>query len=205
MRHGTDALELELLGCFNVGGTGKSSQVSILSGGKGAVRTLCSSGSEFQTLLSIDSLDHSAGVCGDKGGESQQVEEWGLKHLNESEGSGVREEGFVGEDDFTLFHSSYGDFGGEVLFEPVKEFVLHVGEDGFEVFFVFRGELEGLDELLDGLKSGEDGIMAIEGVLSEEDFEGGLFFVFVLDEVGVGTGELIEIVVEEVNFSDDLG
>jgi hypothetical protein len=125
--------------------------------------------------------------------------------LDESEGSGVREEGFVGEDNFAFFHSSDGDFGGEVLFKPVKEFVLHVGEDGFEVFFVFRGELEGLDELLDGLESGEDGIMAIEGVLSEEDFEGGLFFVFVLDEVGVGTGELIEIVVEEVNLSDDLG
>jgi hypothetical protein len=205
VRHGTNALDLELLSCFNVGGTGKSSQVSILSGGKGAIGTLGSSGSEFQTLLSIDSLDHSAGVCGDKGGESQQVEEWGLEHLNESEGSGVREEGFVGKDDFAFFHSSDGDFGGEVLFNPVKVLILHVGEDGFEVFFVFRGELEALDELLDGLESGEDGIMAIEGVFSEEDFEGGLFFVFVLYEVGVGTGELIEIVVEEVNLSDDLG
>lgn len=162
-----------------------------------------SSGSEFQTFFSIDSLDHSAGIGGDEGGESQQVEEWSFEHLNESEGSGVAENGFVGKDDFSFFHSPDGDFGGEVLLEPVEVLILHVWEDGLEVVLMFFGEFEGFEEVFDGFETGEDGIVSIEGVFPEEDFEGGLFLVFVLDEVGVGASELVEIVVEEIDFSDD--
>ncbi len=68
---------------------------------------------------------------------------------------------------------------------------------------MFFGELEGFKELLDGFEPGEDGVVAVKGVLSEKDFKGGLFLVLVLEEVRVGTSELVEVVVEEVNFSDN--
>ncbi len=68
---------------------------------------------------------------------------------------------------------------------------------------MFLGELEGFEELFNGFESGEDGVVAIKGVLSEEDFEGGFFLVLVLEEVRVGTSKLVEVVVEEVDFSDN--
>lgn len=164
---------------------------------------MSSSGSKFKAFLSVNGFDHSAGVCGNKGGESQQVEEGGLEHLNKSEGSSVAENGFVGKNYFTFFHASDGDFGREILLDPGEVFIGHVWEDGPEVVFMFFGELEGFDELLDGFESGKNGVVSIEGVLSEEDLEGSLFFMFVLEEVGVGAGELVEVIVEEVDFSDD--
>lgn len=72
-------------------------------------------------------------------------------------------------------------------------------EDGFEVVFMLLGELEVFDKVFDGFESSEDGVVSAKGVLPEEDFEGGLLLMFVLDEVGVGAGELVEVVVEEVD------
>ena len=119
--------------------------------------------------------------------------------MNKAQWSSVAEDWLVGKDNFSLFHSSKGDFFYEVLLDPFKVFILHVWEYAFEVVLMFLGELKVFDELLDGFESGENCILTSKGVLPEEDFEGGLLFVLVLDEVRVRTGELVEVVVEKVD------
>jgi hypothetical protein len=69
------------------------------------------------------------------------------------------------------------------LLNPGEVLVGHVREDRLEVFLMFFSELEGFDELFNGFESGKNGVVSIERVLPEEDFEGGLLFVLVLDKV----------------------
>jgi hypothetical protein len=122
--------------------------------------------------------------------------------LNEAQRPSVTQDWFVGKYYFALFHTSKIDFLREVLFNPGEVLTFHVWEDVLKVLLVFFCEFEVLDHFFDGFESGENSILASKGVLSEEDFEGGLLFVFVLDEVGVGTGELVKVVVEKVHRSD---
>ncbi len=69
------------------------------------------------------------------------------------------------------------------MLNPGEVLVGHVREDRLEVFLMFFSELEGFDELFNGFESGKNGVVSIERVLPEEDFEGGLLFVLVLDKV----------------------
>lgn len=56
------------------------------------------------------------------------------------------------------------------------------------------------NETSDSFKASKDDILSTEGILPEEDLESRLIFVFVVLEVGVGAGELVEIVEEKVDM-----
>jgi len=59
---------------------------------------------------------------------------------------------------------------------------------------MLRSNLEAIDELPDCLQSCENRILPSKGIFSKEDLESCLFFMLIALEVGVGAGELIEIV-----------
>ena len=70
---------------------------------------------------------------------------------------------------------------------------------------MFFSKSEVFDKILHRFKTGKNCVLSSKGIFPEEDFEGGLLFVLVLDKIGVGTSELIEVIVEKVNSSKRFG
>lgn len=64
---------------------------------------------------------------------------------------------------------------------------------------MFFGDFERVEEFPDSLQPSEDGVLPAKRMLPEEDLECGLILVLVGLEVCEGAGELIEVVVEDVN------
>lgn len=84
----------------------------------------------------------------------------------------------------------------KVLPDPGEVFLADVGKCLLEELLVFRGESEGIDELPDSLEACKDGVFSSKGVFPEEDLKGGLILMFAIEEIGVGAGELVEIIEE---------
>jgi hypothetical protein len=57
---------------------------------------------------------------------------------------------------------------------------------------------KGVQEFADSLQASKDGILPAKWILSEEDLESGLILMLTILEVGVGAGELIKVIEEEV-------
>lgn len=61
-------------------------------------------------------------------------------------------------------------------------------------------DVEIFNEGSDSFEAGKDDILPAERILPEEDLEGCLILVLFVLEVGVGAGELVEIVEEQVDM-----
>lgn len=88
--------------------------------------------------------------------------------------------------------------------KPLDIFLCEVRQCLLQVSNVFLADLEASQKLPEIFESSEDGILSFEGMFSEEDLEGGLMVVFLSLEVGEGTGELVEVVVEGVYLMTEL-
>ena len=66
------------------------------------------------------------------------------------------------------------------------------------------GNLEGVEEMPDGLQSCEDGVLSCEGILPEEDFESSMVFMLAVLEVGIGACELVKVIEEDVDLALEL-
>jgi hypothetical protein len=81
---------------------------------------------------------------------------------------------------------------GEVLFSEFRKSLL-------EILFMLGCQFELVDKLPHLLESSKYDIFAGKGVLAKEDFESGSILVLVTAEVREGTGELVEIIVEQID------
>ena len=116
----------------------------------------------------------------------------------------VAEDRFIRKCYLSLFHGSEGNFGWEILSDPSVIFFFDMRKDASQICLMFLCESEISNEVLNWLKTGKYDVLAFEGILSEEYFEAGNFFMFVLNKVRVWAGELIKIVTKKINFSNGL-
>ena len=88
----------------------------------------------------------------------------------------------------------------EVLLDPIDVFLAKIGKRFLEIIDLSLCDSEILNEASDSFKTSKNDILPAEGILPEEDLKSRLIFVFVVLEVGVGAGELVEIVEEKVDM-----
>lgn len=86
------------------------------------------------------------------------------------------------------------------MFDPINILLAKIRECFLEIVYLRLCDGEILNEVSDSFKPSEDDILPTEGILSEENLESCLIFVLVVLEVGVGAGELVEIVEEKVDL-----
>lgn len=65
---------------------------------------------------------------------------------------------------------------------------------------MFLRKSEGADKLSHSFESCKDGVLSTERIFPKKDFEGGLILMFAIEEIRVGTGELVEVVEEEIDL-----
>lgn len=92
------------------------------------------------------------------------------------------------------------NFGSKILPYPI-EVLLAEGREGLlEEVLVLLGDGEGVEEGSHRLQSSKDSVLSSEGILPEEDFESSMVLVLAVLEVGVGAGELVEVVEQHVDL-----
>ena len=145
-----------------------------------SVRSLGAAEAELEQGLVLPRGQAEArGVGGDEGRVVREVEEGGLEELADAEGPLEADEGRAREDDAPLRDGVEADGGGVEVLEPGEEARLGVGEGPHlaEVLDVGGGEPVVLDVLQALLEAGEDGELALERVLAEEEVEDARLFV----------------------------
>jgi hypothetical protein len=161
---------------------------------------LSPSQAKLEARLRIDCLGHPASIGGHERGKAYKIQDRSLEQLDKAQGTRIRNERLLGENYGAFLKGVNLDLLAKVLPDPGEVFLADVGKRLFEKFFVFWGESEGIDELPHCFESSKDGVLSTEGVLPKEDLKGGFILMLTIEEIGVGTGELVEIVEEEIDL-----
>jgi hypothetical protein len=64
---------------------------------------------------------------------------------------------------------------------------------------MFFGNLKGIDKLPNRFQTSKDSVLSSKRIFTKEDLESGLALVLATAEIGIGAGELVEIVGKDVN------
>lgn len=90
---------------MKIGSTLKSPKIRKLRGSECTIWSLGSSKSKLNAFLRFNSFNHSAGISSHESGKTYQIKHRRFQQLNNGDRSRVRDDGFLGENNFSLFES----------------------------------------------------------------------------------------------------